>query len=477
MSDFIFKLTPNNRQVVINSDVLKNGYKDVTYPILFKDSAVLGYVLDPDTFKFIDNADFIQDNRPYPVNMKISLVLKNAPFYGRNDKYSTNKIVVKSPTEEEGNFLSDNLWTVEVNEKNVQYDRFTIDVPSNTDSDYSYVGYTVVVDIYWSDNLSHIPEYLKDNSLSNQILNTYPLSIKINGTFLQDGCAGYNYSSTPDHIITKPSADPNNFSLYLCSMNNCPYYNQKIFTIPDSFDQFDKDVVTVYVSATFIDPLTYRTVFATTKDTLKQDPYPGQKKGYLKIGFVDTVPVDVWSPTLTYINAKSKNDEANVKVDKKSYTEYYAFLIHGYINIDQKFYEQLVCDEYCPGVVTSKNVSIFNNHLIEEQNREPVTQDEIDASYLKNCFDYNNIVFTYFCSDKYYTQEPGAKKYYDSSVFSNADVAAFEQSYANNMIHNWGVSVNVSELLKNDDIFIENNLNTAFKDIDVSSKQNDYKLQ
>ena len=184
MSDFIFKLTPNNRQVVINSDVLINGYKDVTYPILFKDSAVLGYVLDPDTFKFIDNADFIQDNRPYPVNMKISLVLKNAPFYGRNDKYSTNKIVVKSPTEEEGNFLSDNLWTVEVNEKNVQYDRFTIDVPSNTVPDYSQVGYTVVVDIYWSDNLSHIPEYLKDNSLSNQIINTYPLSIKINGTFL-----------------------------------------------------------------------------------------------------------------------------------------------------------------------------------------------------------------------------------------------------------------------------------------------------
>ena len=478
MSDFIFKLTPNNRQVVINSDVLINGYKDVTYPILFKDSAVLGYVLDPDTFKFIDNADFIQDNRPYPVNMKISLVLKNAPFYGRNDKYSTNKIVVNSPKKEEGNFLSDNLWTVEVNEKNVQYDRFTIDVPSNTDSDYSYVGYTVVVDIYWSDNLSHIPEYLKDNSLSNQILNTYPLSIKINGTFLQDGCAGYNYSSTPDHIITDPSADPNNFSLYLCSMNNCPYYDKKIFTIPDSFDQFDKDVATVYVSATFIDPLTYRTVFATTKDTLKQDPYPGQKKGYLKIGFVDTVPVDVWSPTLTYINAKSKNDEANVKVDKKSYTEYYAFLIHGYINIDQKFYEQLVCDEYCPGVVTSKNVSIFNNHLIEEQNREPVTQDEIDASYLKNCFDYNNIVFTYFCSDKYYTQEPGAKKYYDSSVFSNADVAAFEQSYANNMIHNWGVSVNVSELLKNDDIFIEDNLNTAFKGITtVYPKPNNYKLQ
>ena len=33
---FIFKLTPNNKNVIINTDVLLNGYKNVEYPIPFK---------------------------------------------------------------------------------------------------------------------------------------------------------------------------------------------------------------------------------------------------------------------------------------------------------------------------------------------------------------------------------------------------------------------------------------------------------
>ena len=92
MSNYIFKLTPNNRQVVINSSVLINGYKDVTYPIVTKDTAVLGYVQDPDTFKFVDSEPFKTDNTPYPVDMKIKLILNNASFYGVN-KTISNRIL------------------------------------------------------------------------------------------------------------------------------------------------------------------------------------------------------------------------------------------------------------------------------------------------------------------------------------------------------------------------------------------------
>jgi hypothetical protein len=32
---FIFKLTPNEKEVIINSSVLLNGYPDVEYPVPF----------------------------------------------------------------------------------------------------------------------------------------------------------------------------------------------------------------------------------------------------------------------------------------------------------------------------------------------------------------------------------------------------------------------------------------------------------
>ena len=51
---FIFKLTPNNRDVIINTDVLFNGYPEVEYPIPFVQTNQLGYVIDPETFKFVD---------------------------------------------------------------------------------------------------------------------------------------------------------------------------------------------------------------------------------------------------------------------------------------------------------------------------------------------------------------------------------------------------------------------------------------
>jgi len=47
---YLFKLTPNKRDVVINSSVLINGYEDVEYPIPVMNTDKLGYVYDPDSF-------------------------------------------------------------------------------------------------------------------------------------------------------------------------------------------------------------------------------------------------------------------------------------------------------------------------------------------------------------------------------------------------------------------------------------------
>ena len=51
---YLFKLTPNKKDVVINTSVLLNGYEDVEYPIPIMDTEKLGYVYDPTTFQFKD---------------------------------------------------------------------------------------------------------------------------------------------------------------------------------------------------------------------------------------------------------------------------------------------------------------------------------------------------------------------------------------------------------------------------------------
>ena len=141
MSNYIFKLTPNNRQVVINSSVLINGYKDVTYPIVTKDTAVLGYVQDPDTFKFVDSEPFKTDNTPYPVDMKIKLILNNASFYGVNKTISNDAIQLNV----ENIDLSDiDLWNVSESDS-IAYDTCTINKIS---SDKTMIGYKIIIDIY-----------------------------------------------------------------------------------------------------------------------------------------------------------------------------------------------------------------------------------------------------------------------------------------------------------------------------------------
>ena len=85
---FIFKLTPNNRDVIINTDVLLNGYPEVEYPIPFVQTNQLGYVIDPETFKFVDPSLIPYMEGPYPARLEIeySTTQSLLSFYAENNK-------------------------------------------------------------------------------------------------------------------------------------------------------------------------------------------------------------------------------------------------------------------------------------------------------------------------------------------------------------------------------------------------------
>lgn len=72
---YLFKLTPNKKDVVINTSVLLNGYEDVEYPIPIMDTEKLGYVYDPTTFQFKDK-EHVKVDYPYPVRMEMDVYLK-----------------------------------------------------------------------------------------------------------------------------------------------------------------------------------------------------------------------------------------------------------------------------------------------------------------------------------------------------------------------------------------------------------------
>ena len=80
---FIFKLTPNDRDVIINPKVLLNGYPDVEYPVPFVQTNQLGYVIDPETFKFVDPSLIQYMEGPYPERLEIeySTYLPLLEFY------------------------------------------------------------------------------------------------------------------------------------------------------------------------------------------------------------------------------------------------------------------------------------------------------------------------------------------------------------------------------------------------------------
>ena len=448
MSNYIFKLTPNNRQVVINSSVLINGYKDVTYPIVTKDTAVLGYVQDPDTFKFVNSEPFKTDNTPYPVDMKIKLILNNASFYGVNKTISNDAIQLNV----ENIDLSDiDLWNVSESDS-ITYDTCTINKIS---SDKTMIGYKIIIDIYWSDNKSHISGH-QDKLGNVEEFDINAFTLDISGTLkMPDSGSASPVGYTNGDINNKTTPV---FSIKLNSAST-PGDNNILAKFPDSFDTYEKEIATVNISATYVCPDSLRTVTSYTSGTLKQDPYPGTKMGFIKVSFTDVVPLDVWSPTIETIYAKSTKDEANVKVDKKLYTEYYAFRLKGSFTANKLQYTDIASnislqDFNDTGIVTSvistkkatmnkdgnsrlyylskslllpPNVNIFSAAppIDVLPSHAPITQDELDASrayyYNSNRFTFNGIKIDNFYTDDFQQNEPGASTTYTTSVFNKTD--------------------------------------------------------
>ena len=426
MSNFIFKLTPNNRQVVINSDVLNDGYKEVQYPIIMKETTSLGYVQDPDTFKFVDHTPFLEDNTPYPVDMKIQLILNNAPFYGVNSKLSDDKI------EFNVNFNYSDGWTVSEGD-DITYDTYTID---NLSAKKSEIKYKIIVDIYWSDNISHIA-----NNVSNKVKTVSEFGGINSFTLRIDGKLNpqkrYETELNPKGYIL-PSTETSTSDLTFSTGTGT---SGTLATFPDSIDTYEKEIATVQVQATYVCPDSLRTVTAYTTEKLKQDPHPGMKPGYVKVSFIDYAPLDVWSPTVTPIYTKSVRDEANIKVDKGSFTEYYAFTVKGEFQPDKKKYEgiaqQISLTNFNNTGITSYVIpcskiktnyeSILDSDLMYfiDTSKHVITPEQLDASlsyYVNsNTFDYDEIILNNFYTDNFEKLEPGAVSNYDKSVFGTDD--------------------------------------------------------
>lgn len=420
--NYIFKLTPNDREVVINSQVLSDGYDDVKYPIMLRDTTKLGYIQDNTTFKFIDLSTFNFNYKPYPIDMTISLVIKNARFYAANCMKSNNNIIFNTWNK------SDCYW-----ENHDEYDEFIVNKNYVKDPKNYHIEYSLSVCIYWSDGKSHI----NSDDVKNSIINANSFTIRLFGNLIKNEPkpTGFNYSSYNTELFdyeVNPQKSEDSFTIdipYTDSDKNG--FNKCVMLFPDSFSLSEKQIANVYAQSTFIDPVTKISVTSRTRTVMKQDPYPGPKKGYLKTSFVDTVPVDVWAPTITPIYAQSENDEANNKVDPLSFTEYYAFIVHGVWKIDPDNYKQ-INQLYYQGVLSSEKLQITNNedelikhlYIIDSSgNQQNILQEQIDSSYIKNAFTYESVTLSNFYKDEIINGN------YDTSVFLPNDVSYFDNKF------------------------------------------------
>ena len=377
MKNFIFKLTPNNKTVIINTSVLINGYEDVEYPIPFKQTTSLGYVLDPQTFKFSDASTMQKELNAYPINMEIETIFDPVPFYGQNNHRSTSEkeicIFYFSPYKINGNDVNtnNNILTSLYNIfKFVQVDnhdeitfepyipgKYIVDEIENypyakgykINEVYNYfsVNYKIIIKIYWSDDKSHAEE-LNANDLTNIIpsIGTYCLDLNITPHFLDDSTASLQdenitYLRTPENYIKT-----NNTNVFYDLINK-PFI--KIFDTPSDI-LYDRDIIMFDIAVTFTDPTTQLSIITNKSVVVQQKGFIGKRKGYVHLKQVYLDPIDVWSPTVQETFVKSIDNEANPKVDVTSETEYCSFNINSsfIIDIDNYNYTHIFMHDILP---------------------------------------------------------------------------------------------------------------------------------
>ena len=429
---FLFKITPNNKDIIINTDVLLNGYEDVEYPIPFKQTKTLGYVLDPNTFKFTDSESMIQELNAYPINMELEAVFDPLPFYGVNKFHSEDKIIYYSPNKFNSNVgLSQQNYSF-IAEDN--HDIITIqpDITgyiTNLSDNYYSANYTIIIKIYWSDEKSHAEE-LKNYDFTHIVttIGTYPLFIKITPKILDTDNVHY-YTNLKEIIL------PSNKTTFL-KINDTP-----------SDILYDRDILMFNISVTFTDPITQLSIMSTTSVNVMQQGFIGKRQGYVLLKQLYLDPIDVWSPTVTENFTKSINNEANPKVDKTSQSEYYSFEINSSFIIDKNNYNytHVFMQDILPYptisdfIIVERNYNNQNLPSIKTPNDDPSVNYEADKDYINNTMSsyqdkYERDYITY-CSSIGLTSFGNLKyndvilhHYYTDNTSQNASISIINSS-------------------------------------------------
>lgn len=387
----VFKLTPNQKDVVVNTDVLLNGYEDVQYPFTLKDAkkAQAGYIRDPETFKFTELTNIVDKNKPYPIRMEIIPKIKPLSFFGLNRAYSINNdstIWVNSPNKK-----------IDFKAKS-KYDEAVFSNVKTADNLYSNeMQYEIKVRIYWSDGKSHSSSIDFSKEVSANVNYPFQMDIKI---------MGFNkIDAYTNKLVTNKLGD-NNTVLFSIPLSK---QVERKYAFSDNNSMYDIIAGNMVISATFMDPETHNSVSAYSKTDIIQKKFPGTLRTYAKVSCVYPKPLEVWTPTITEYGAKSLNEEANPKVDKNSLTEFYGFGISGEFIVDPniesynlKSENNTYKDIYLEGVIPGE-------YTIEKLDK--VTSDDLGH------FTCTGVRFDYYCTNN------------KDNVFSNEDASTFTDRY------------------------------------------------
>lgn len=413
---YLFKLTPNKKDVVINTSVLLNGYEDVEYPIPIMDTEKLGYVYDPTTFQFKDK-EHVKVDYPYPVRMEIDAYFENLPFYGLNNAYSTNKIRYNEikPINSFGanEFSSEpSLYNNYFPYDGKSYDEGIFINARNSaekDNDFTLANYKITVRIYWSDNKSHLTyDYItngnntsSDNGWRKKIsnTNTYPFVLRlvpepyiINNEF--------QFDNSNSKVLLLPNLEPS------LDEKDKDKIHKNVFNVPDNFTTEERNIVKFKIDATFTDPKSLMSVSAYKEVIVKQDAYIGYKTKYIKVRFIDYKPVDIWSPTVYASYNKDRN--ITYKIDKDTKQDYYAFYVKGSLNIDSYINNK---DKYFP------DGRIYFNGAVDID----TSKKQINSS---NYFKLDTFIIDNYCINALEDSSVINEK-----ILSDADKVAFENRY------------------------------------------------
>lgn len=181
---YIFKLTPNERDVVIDTSVLINGYPDVEYPIPFIPTSQLGYVIDTDTFKYIDPSIIPNIQGIYPQRLEIEVIAdpEVLAFYALNNEKNFNEFIMQY--DYTMTRRSHPLWASADDHNYIDFVMNIRNKAVEAANEYTLDGKKYVITfrfkLYWADNLPK--DHTQMNAKALQIipqLSIYPFVFRI----------------------------------------------------------------------------------------------------------------------------------------------------------------------------------------------------------------------------------------------------------------------------------------------------------